>query len=123
VTRQVITVTTARGHLNRTTMNLIRFNRRDGNVFVSVLPRDNHAWLIVADSGTGISADDQPRVFERFYRADRSRTLQDGQSTGLGLSIAFEIIAAHGGGAWTSRRNPTGAQPSRPGSRCFLWSK
>ncbi|WP_010588115.1 sensor histidine kinase [Schlesneria paludicola] len=77
--------------------NAIRYNRAEGDVFVSVFARDQQCCLVVADSGLGISLADQDRVFERFYRADAARTFDDNQGTGLGLSIAQEIVTAHSG--------------------------
>jgi two-component system OmpR family sensor kinase len=53
--------------------------------------------LRVADQGPGLAADDAARVFERFYRADASRTREEGGGTGLGLAIVASLVAAHGG--------------------------
>jgi signal transduction histidine kinase len=74
------------------------------------LPDGGWAILSVADTGEGIPAADLPHVFERFYRADRSRSRERGGS-GLGLSIAKALVEAHGGHIWlesTSRAGRTG---------------
>jgi len=74
------------------------------------LPDGGWAILSVADTGEGIPAAHLPHVFERFYRADRSRSRERGGS-GLGLSIAKALVEAHGGHIWlesTSRAGGTG---------------
>ncbi len=76
--------------------NALRHTPGDGSINIR-LRRDNAQAIIeVADSGAGIPPDDLPHVFERFYRADKSRSRESGGS-GLGLAIARSIVQAHGG--------------------------
>ncbi len=67
---------------------------------LSVVRRQSSVVIFeVGDSGQGIAPDDLPHIFDRFYRADRSRTRGSG-GTGLGLAITKQIVAAHGGTIW-----------------------
>jgi len=76
--------------------NAIYYNTDDGEVRVTVQPQNGSALIIVADTGRGISTEDLPHIFERFYRADKARTTVAGH-TGLGLAISKAIVEAHGG--------------------------
>ncbi|MCR5102300.1 MAG: two-component sensor histidine kinase [Butyrivibrio sp.] len=73
--------------------NAIRYNNEGGKVVVSV-KKENRPTLIVKDNGIGIPAADQQRVFERFYRVDKSRSKATG-GTGLGLAIVKHIVEIH----------------------------
>jgi two-component system phosphate regulon sensor histidine kinase PhoR len=78
--------------------NAVKFTRPGGEVVLIAELVDGSVRFAVQDTGVGIPADEVPRIFERFYRVDKSRT---GSGTGLGLSIAKHIIEAHGGKIWT----------------------
>ena len=74
--------------------NAIKYNRENGHVRVSVSEENGHAVVRVADDGIGIPAADRERVFERFYRVDKSHSKEIG-GTGLGLSIVKHGAAFH----------------------------
>jgi two-component system phosphate regulon sensor histidine kinase PhoR len=74
--------------------NAIRYNRTGGSVHVFVLPVNGHPTVRVSDTGVGISKQDQSKVFERFYRVDKSRSRETG-GTGLGLAIVKHAAALH----------------------------
>ncbi len=74
--------------------NAIRYNVENGIVKVQVEKGIQEIYLIVSDTGIGISKEHQERVFERFYRVDKSRSKESG-GTGLGLAIVKHIVAQH----------------------------
>lgn len=74
--------------------NAIRYNKENGSVLISVKPRDGKVVLKVKDTGIGIPKEHQARIFERFYRVDKSRSKQTG-GTGLGLAIVKHIAEQH----------------------------
>ena len=82
--------------------NAIRYNVPDGSVVMTVGMEGNHAVLTVEDTGIGIPEEDQKRIFERFYRVDKSRSKSTG-GTGLGLAIVKHAVAKHGAeiGLWS----------------------
>ncbi len=71
--------------------NAIRYNNRGGNVIVRVFQKENTVYLEVEDTGIGIPKEHQERIFERFYRVDKSRSKSTG-GTGLGLAIVKHIV-------------------------------
>jgi len=76
--------------------NAVQYNKAQGEMRVTAEQHDGTVVLTVIDTGSGIAADDLPHVFERFFRADKSRTGSSGH-TGLGLAISKAIVEAHGG--------------------------
>lgn len=76
--------------------NAIKYTPEGGSIQLTVAPADRRVRLVVEDTGIGISPEDVPHIFERFYRADKARTRAAG-GIGLGLSIVESIVAAHGG--------------------------
>ena len=76
--------------------NAIKYNRSGGSVKIAVSEDDKHVRLEVADTGIGIPEEHQERVFERFYRVDKSHSKQSG-GTGLGLSIVKHAVTYHHG--------------------------
>ena len=76
--------------------NAVKYNVDDGLVEIGLTADVDHAWIVVRDSGMGISAEELPRLFERFFRADAVRKTTT-HGNGLGLSISRDIVRAHGG--------------------------
>ena len=77
--------------------NAIKFTATGGSIDLGAWVHDQDVIFRVRDTGVGISPKDQKRIFERFYKADRSRT---GGGTGLGLSICRHMVEAHSGEIW-----------------------
>lgn len=77
--------------------NAIKFTSSGGQVAVRAEQKDRAIRFTVGDTGIGIAAEDLPRIFERFYKVDRSRATS---GTGLGLAIARHLVEAHGGRIW-----------------------
>lgn len=82
--------------LDNLIQNAIRYNVQNGKVNVCIRKYGNQSELIVEDTGIGIPKQDQDRVFERFYRVDKSRSRETG-GTGLGLAIVKHIVELHDG--------------------------
>jgi two-component system phosphate regulon sensor histidine kinase PhoR len=76
--------------------NAVKYNHRGGSVSIDVSQGDQHTVLTVKDTGIGIPEEEQERIFERFYRVDKSRSKEAG-GTGLGLSIVKHAVLIHNG--------------------------
>jgi two-component system phosphate regulon sensor histidine kinase PhoR len=79
--------------------NAIKYTARGGSVKVSAVPTSEGMKVSVRDTGIGIPNEDQPRLFERFYRVDKARSREMG-GTGLGLAIVKHLVLAHNGRVW-----------------------
>jgi PAS domain S-box-containing protein len=83
--------------------NAMKFSR--SHITVGASTRENEALFWVADDGPGVSAEDLPRLFDRFWQASKT----DRRGAGLGLSIVRGIVHAHGGRVWAERKVDAGA--------------
>jgi len=77
--------------------NAVKYSREHGEIRLMARQRDEEIVLSVSDSGIGIGKEDLPRIFERFYRADKARTAENIRGTGLGLAIVKHVAQLHGG--------------------------
>ncbi|MEQ1574970.1 MAG: ATP-binding protein, partial [Vicinamibacterales bacterium] len=85
--------------------NAVNYSPEEATIQLSAHRDDGHIRITVADSGPGIPSEDLARVFERFYRVDKSRSRPGG--TGLGLAIVKHLVELHGGQA-TAQNGPAG---------------
>jgi two-component system phosphate regulon sensor histidine kinase PhoR len=86
--------------------NAVKFTHAGGEIALLAEMGEGHVRFGVRDSGAGIPSDSLSRIFERFYRVDKSRT---GSGTGLGLSISRHIVDAHGGRIWAESEEGRGS--------------
>ena len=89
--------------------NAIKFTPAGGTIWVTAsadAQKPEEVTVAVRDTGAGIATTDQPRIFERFYKSDRSRS---SGGTGLGLAIAKHMVQAHGGEIWVQSRENEGS--------------
>ncbi|MCK5342751.1 MAG: hypothetical protein KAR20_05075, partial [Candidatus Heimdallarchaeota archaeon] len=76
--------------------NSLQYTPTGGKVIISAKEKNNQVLIIVSDTGIGISPEDLPQIFTRFFRVDKSRSRAGGGS-GIGLTISKHLVEAHGG--------------------------
>ncbi len=94
--------------------NAIKFTPENGAIIIEAGEAGEDVSICVSDTGSGIPKDEQTRIFERFYKADRARSKG---GTGLGLAIARHIVEGHGGRIWVK------SQPGQGATFCFTLPK
>ena len=86
--------------------NAIKFTRPGGRITIATRTLEGSVVVGIADTGVGIPKEDLARVFERFYKGDRTRA---GEGTGMGLAIAKHVVEAHGGNIWVESEDVKGS--------------
>jgi len=86
--------------------NAIKFTRPGGRITIATRTLEGSVVVGIADTGVGIPKEDLARVFERFYKGDRTRA---GEGTGMGLAIAKHVVEAHGGNIWVESEEVKGS--------------
>ena len=93
--------------VNNLIQNAFRYGKKNGNVYVRLYEEDKKAVIKVRDDGIGISADELLRIWERFYRIDKSRSKK---GLGLGLSLVKQITEYYGGSVNVSSEEGKGTE-------------
>ncbi len=83
--------------LNNLVANAVRYTPAGGKITLKVARVKEFVQIIVEDTGSGIADEDLPHVFDRFWKAEQSRSRHEGTGSGLGLAIARQLVQAHGG--------------------------
>ena len=91
--------------INNLVTNALRHTKENGRIQLSASPQQNNIQIRIADNGEGISAEDLPHIFDRFYRGDKSR---HSEQSGMGLAIAKSIVDAHNGKIWADSKRGQG---------------
>ncbi len=89
--------------------NAIKYSQENGKIYLEIKAEKDAIVFIVKDTGMGIPPEHLPRIFERFYRVDPSRSRQMG-GTGLGLSIVKHLVQLHGGEVWAESEMGKGSE-------------
>lgn len=89
--------------------NAYQYGRENGTIRVQLRAQQGMAMLSVSDDGIGIAQEDIPKIWNRFYQADASRTANTAGSTGLGLSMVQQIVKLHGGTVWVESEPDKGS--------------
>jgi histidine kinase len=82
--------------------NALQYTPEAGRVTIAAQRMNNEVQISVRDTGVGIPSEHLPHIFDRFYRADKSRSRRSGGGSGIGLTIARALVEAHGGRIWAA---------------------